>query len=259
MLFGKKACEACRIKDKKIRELEEKLQVTIQQFEAFLSNASYRSNKEKLDNTYFDNSRDWHSAELNEIEQVIQDIYRKHGRNEDSIAAVNELQFIQQEIKRQKLKAEIKLQEKYEHDPVELVVNLTGDLSDDLKFIAGNLERFTFHEAHPYQCYWLRSHPNGPNESSLYNLDSAYSPLSARLEELEFGDEWTKIFLTEPVFIDNEKKGRAFEMLCSSLARNISFHAGREKYHPGDVEIVELSKRFPKDLSGKLLEEIIKK
>lgn len=258
MFFGKKACEACRIKDEKIKELEARLQVSIQQLEAFQKNVSEVSNKPKSVNAYFDRSLDWYSMELIEIERVIQDIYAKYGRNKDSIIAVNELQSIQGEIIEKKFQAEIKMQENTDWDSVELVLKLADSLSDDLKFIAGNLERFKYMEAHPYQCYWLRSHPSSPNESSFYNLDRAYSPLSERLEELEFGDEWAKIFLTEPVFVDNDKTDRAFEMLCSSLAQNISYNAGREKYHPSDAGIVELSKRFPKDLSGKLLKEIIR-
>jgi hypothetical protein len=258
IFFGKKPCEECRNKDEKIRDLEYRLQIAIQQLDAFPSNAGEMSNEQKLENVYFDRSLNWFSMELIEIERAIQDIYGRHGRTKDSIAAVNELQFIQQEIKRRKLQTETKLEENSEYGPNELVVETAGDLSDDLRFIAGNLERFQFLEEHPYQCYWLRSNPSGPSESSLYNLDRACSPLGTRLEELEFGDEWAKIFLTEPVFIDSEKRTRAFEMLCSSLARNISFHAGREKYHPNDAEVVELSKRFPKDISGKILEEIIK-
>ena len=256
MFFGKKVCEACRTKDEEIKELKARLQVSIEQLEVFLSSAIELSIEEKSDNLYFDRSLDWYSMELIEIERVIQDIYGRHGRTEESISAVNELQFIQQEIKRSQQRQEIKMEENSERDPADFVVNLAGDLSDDLRFIASNLERFEI-EANAYQCYWLRSHPGGPMENSLYDPELDYSPLGARLDELEFGDEWAKLFLTEPVFINNDKKDRAFEMLCCSVARSIAFHADREKYHPSDAEIVELSKRFPKDLSGKLLKEII--
>lgn len=257
MFFGKKACEACRIKDEKIRELESKLQISTQQLDAFLNNASEVSDKQKSDNFYFDRSLNWYNMELAEIEQVIKEIYGRHGRTEDSISAVNELQFIQQEIKRNKQKQEIKLEKNSECDSIAFVEKLENYFSDDLRFIASNLERFGI-EANAYQCYWLRSHHSGPIENSLYDPEFDSSPLDAPLEEAEFGDEWAKIFLSEPIFIDNDKRIRAFKMLCSSLARRISDASSQENYHPDDAAVVELSKRFPKNISGKLLEEIIK-
>ena len=118
MFFGKKACEACRIKDEKIRELESKLRISTQQLDAFLNNASEVSDKQKSDNFYFDRSLNWYNMELAEIERVIKEIYGRHGRTEDSISAVNELQFIQQEIKRNKQKQEIKLEGKPEPNKI---------------------------------------------------------------------------------------------------------------------------------------------
>lgn len=42
-------------------------------------------------------------------------------------------------------------------------------------------------------------------------------------------------------------------MLCDSLAESISENSQRIKFHPNDAKVVEVSKQFPKDISGESL------
>lgn len=101
MFFRRKACEVCQSKDATIRQLEEKLSSALAEIRSLKVSPDASSDRSiETETVYYDKSLDWHRMELQEIEREIQNIYSKFGRTKGSISAVNELQRIQQEIKK---------------------------------------------------------------------------------------------------------------------------------------------------------------
>ena len=116
-MFFRKECKECAGHKSEVEQLREELDAARREISGLKSaiefapdvttqkvpssDAEKAPNQNKLSQgNYYDKTVAWEDVSLQDIEREIKGIYERHGRHPGSIAAVNELQSIQQEIKK---------------------------------------------------------------------------------------------------------------------------------------------------------------